>query len=59
MSDPTSQAFPAGPTILQGRLIPALKGCPNCRTTQMIAAPELGLCPDCGAEMKVLNASEI
>jgi len=32
----------------------ALKGCPECRTTQMIASPSLGVCDDCGSSLVVL-----
>ena len=39
-------------------LIPALSGCRACRTVQMIAAPVLGLCNDCGAELTVLGSAE-
>jgi len=38
----------------QMRLMPALMGCPECRTTHMIAAPALGTCVDCGSSLKVL-----
>ena len=38
-------------------LIPALVGCRHCQTAQMIAAPVLGFCDDCGAELSVLSAS--
>jgi len=37
-------------------LIPALCGCPYCRTAQMITAPMLGTCTDCGAPLEVLPA---
>ncbi len=43
---------------MRGLLIPALKGCPHCRTVQMISAPALGMCDDCGAELKVLAATD-
>ena len=43
---------------MQGSLIPALKGCPHCRTVEMIAAPVLGTCDDCGAEMIVLGPAD-
>jgi hypothetical protein len=59
MSEQSSPVFPLGPSVLGGELIPALMGCPHCRTARMIAAPELGLCADCGAQMKVLSADEI
>jgi hypothetical protein len=38
-------------------LIPALSGCRACGTTQMIAAPVLGICEDCGAE-RTLGSAE-
>jgi hypothetical protein len=47
-----SEAFRQGAGQMRGLLIPALKGCPHCRTTQMISAPVLGMCDDCGAELK-------
>ena len=37
-----------------GSLRMALKGCPECRTTQMIASPSLGICEDCGSSLVVL-----
>jgi uncharacterized protein (DUF983 family) len=37
-------------------LIPALSGCPDCGTTQMIAAPALSTCEDCGRGLTVLAA---
>lgn len=52
-----SEAFREGASRMQGSLIPALKGCPECRTVHMIAAPVLGTCVDCGAELKVLSES--
>jgi hypothetical protein len=54
-----SEAFRQGAGRMQGSLIPALMGCPHCRTMQMIAAPTLGTCADCGEEMKVLGAAEV
>ena len=59
MSEQSRAVFPLGPSVLGGELVPALMGCPHCRTVRMIAAPELGLCADCGAEMKVLSPDEI
>jgi len=38
-------------------LVPALFGCPACRTAQMIAAPAIGTCQDCGAELAVLDST--
>jgi len=40
-------------------LIPALMGCVDCGTVEMIAAPALGFCPDCGAGLTVLRADQI
>jgi hypothetical protein len=37
-------------------LIPALVGCRHCQTARMIAAPVLGFCDDCGAELSVLSS---
>jgi hypothetical protein len=59
MSAQFDQIFPVGPTRLEGKLIPALKGCLNCQTVEMIAAPELGICAGCGATMTVLSASRL
>jgi hypothetical protein len=39
---------------MAGSLRMALKGCPECRTTQMIASPSLGICDDCGSSLMVL-----
>ena len=36
-----SEAFRQGASQMQGSLIPALKGCPHCRTVEMIAAPHV------------------
>jgi hypothetical protein len=55
----SAQLFPICPERMGGTLIPALKGCPDCRTVQEITSPELGVCPDCGAKMSVLSASQI
>ncbi len=53
-----SEAFRQGAGQMQGLLIPALKGCPHCRTVQMISAPALGMCDDCGAELRVLDPED-
>ena len=37
-----------------GSLRMGLKGCPECRTSQMIASPSLGICDDCGSSLVVL-----
>ncbi len=54
-----SEAFRKGASQMQGSLRMAMKGCPECRTKQMIASPELGICADCGSSLKVLSADEI
>ena len=41
----------------EGALMPALCGCRACDTTHMIAAPRLGLCEECGAELTVLHST--
>jgi hypothetical protein len=53
-----SEAFRQGASQMRGSLVPALKGCPHCNTVHMIAAPSLGACADCGAEMKVLGPAQ-
>ena len=47
------EAFGQGASRMQGSLIPASKGCPDYRTVQMMAAPVLGTCDNCGTEMSV------
>ncbi len=37
-------------------LTPALCGCEACGTTQLIAAPSIGICAACGAELTVLTS---
>ena len=54
-----SEAFGVGAGQMRGSLIPALKGCPECFSVQMIAAPSLGLCSDCGSRMTVLSADHL
>jgi hypothetical protein len=49
-----SEAFRQSASRMQGSLRMALKGCPDCGRTEMIAAPALGTCEDCGANMVVL-----
>lgn len=49
-----SEAFRQSAHQMQGSLHMALKGCPECRTTQMIASPILGACEACGSELVVL-----
>jgi hypothetical protein len=42
------------------RLIPAMYGCPDCRTALVIVSPApLGDCADCGTRMVVLTADEV
>ena len=41
-----------------GALRPAVSGCPVCKTVQMIAAPMLGRCEDCGDELTLLGSAE-
>ena len=45
----------------QGRqiLMPALSGCRTCRTAEVTAAPVLGRCGTCGAELAVLSTAEL
>jgi hypothetical protein len=50
-----SAAFRQGASRMRGSLIPTLKGCPHCRTVQMISVPAFGACAGCGAEMTVLR----
>ncbi len=54
-----SEAFRRDASQMRGSLIPALKGCPECFSVQMIAAPSLGLCSDCGSRMTVLSADHL
>jgi hypothetical protein len=49
-----SEAFRQGASQMRGSLHMALKGCPECRTTQMIASPSLGSCEKCGSDLVVL-----
>jgi hypothetical protein len=44
---------------MRGLLIPAMKGCPECFSVQMIAAPSLGLCSDCGSRLIVWRADHL
>lgn len=38
--------------------MPAMCGCPGCRSMRMIASPApLGTCPDCGAALEVIPMS--
>lgn len=53
-----SEAFRQGASQMRGSLVPALKGCPHCKTVDMIAAPALGICADCGTDMRVLEPTQ-
>jgi hypothetical protein len=53
-----SEAMSAAGETGGGTLIPALSGCPSCRTIQMIAAPVLGVCPECGGPLSVLDRTD-
>jgi hypothetical protein len=50
-----SEAFRQGAHQMQGTLRMAMKGCPKCGTRQMIAAPVLGICEDCGDNLQVID----
>jgi hypothetical protein len=54
-----SEALGLGASQMRGSLIPALKGCPECFSVQMIAAPSLGLCSDCGSRLIVWSANHL
>ena len=49
-----SEAFRQSAGQMQGSLRMALKGCPECGTSHMIASPGLGICADCGSSLRVL-----
>lgn len=49
-----SEAHREGAQRMAGSLRMALKGCPECGTSQMIASPSLGICDDCGSSLVVL-----
>lgn len=51
-----SEAYRQGASQMQGTLRMAMKGCPRCRTMQMIASPELGTCANCGSSLKVFES---
>jgi len=53
-----SEAHRQGASQMQGTLRMALKGCPECGTTMMIASPELGTCADCGSTLQVLRSED-
>ena len=55
------QAVRAGEAQREGgasALIPALMGCLDCGTVEMIASPALGTCADCGTAFSVLRADQ-
>lgn len=52
----TSEALRRPSERGSGTLFPALCGCEACRTTQLIAAPSIGICVVCGAELTVLTS---
>jgi hypothetical protein len=49
-----SEAFRQSAGQMQGSLRMAMKGCPECGTSHMIASPSLGTCVDCGSSLRVL-----
>lgn len=51
----TSEAFRQGAPQMQGTLRMAMKGCPQCGTREMIAAPFLGTCEECGSTLQVID----
>lgn len=53
-----SEALRHGQSQMQGCLHMAMKGCPECRTQQMIASPELGICAECGSSLQVLETGQ-
>ena len=56
------QAVRAGEAQREGgtsALIPALMGCLDCHTVEMITSPTLGTCADCGTAFSVLRADQI
>jgi hypothetical protein len=52
-SEAMAEAGRAG--SLERPQMPAMAGCHDCGTTQIIAAPVLGPCPGCGGTMSVLE----
>ena len=53
-----SEAFRQSAGRMQGSLRMAMKGCPECGTSHMIASPSLGICDDCGSRLRVLPDSQ-
>ena len=52
----TSEALRRAAERHSETLFPALCGCLACGTTQLIAAPSIGICAACGAELTVLTS---
>jgi hypothetical protein len=52
-----SEAMRLGAGTATGSIAPALCGCVQCGTRRLIAAPTLGSCDDCGADLQVLAAT--
>lgn len=50
-----SEALRQSAGHMQGALRMAMKRCPECGATHMIASPELGTCVDCGSSFQVLE----
>lgn len=45
---------------LAGVLIPAMYGCPDCKTAWVIVSPaQVGSCADCGMALTVLTADQV
>ena len=45
---------------LGGVLIPAMYGCPDCKTAWVVISPtQLGPCTDCGMTMAILTADQV
>ncbi|KFG70626.1 hypothetical protein JH26_03380 [Microvirga sp. BSC39] len=53
----TSEALRRAAERSSGMLFPALCGCEACGTTQLIAAPSIGTCSVCRAELTVLTSA--
>jgi hypothetical protein len=54
-----SEAVRESTGLTSGALIPALCGCLSCGTVQMIAAPVLGVCSECGADLKPISVDQL
>jgi hypothetical protein len=56
-SDGLHESTLGGPAV---RLIPAMYGCPDCRTALIIASPApSGVCADCGIRLTILTTDQI